>query len=565
VLNRVMRKVALLVISTLLMVFGVTTLSNAAVQTTVVIHYQPAAGNTDDWSLWIWEPGAQGATRNFDGTDAFGKVATLEFDHVVTDLGFIVKVGSFSKKDGTIDRSIRNFVGGRAEVWVKGGVSTVFQTDPSIVLPKPVMPSWAKDASIYEVNLRQFSSSSSKFAAVQSALPRLKRLGVKILWLMPLHPISVEGRKGTLGSPYAVQNYLEVNPEYGTLADLKSLVNAAHAQGFHVIMDWVANHTGLDNVWTVEHPEWYTLVNGVIQPNVDWTDVADLDFSNSEMRTEMIDAMKYWVTEVGIDGYRCDFSGGVPTSFWNEASAELRALKPLFMLSENDSDFSQLDSAFVSNYGWNLMSAMNSFASSGGTNMDLYPALARIKSQYPGGTFPMTFITNHDENSWNGTEYERLGAYVRRFSALSFTLPGMPLIYNGQEIGLNRRLEFFENDPISWKTTATSTALTEFYRKLVALKTKNAALWNGSYGGALTIRDGSNPFVLSYSRAKGTSKVIVSINLSSKTQKNKISIGNSMAGYYYDFATGKKVKLASSLTVTVPANGFVIYSTTQVK
>lgn len=177
----------------------------------------------------------------------------------------------------------------------------------------------------------------------------------------------------------------------------------------------------------------------------------------------------------------------------------------------------------------------------------------------------MTFITNHDENSWNGTEYERLGAYVRRFSALSFTLPGMPLIYNGQEIGLNRRLEFFENDPISWKTTATSTALTEFYRKLVALKTKNAALWNGSYGGALTIRDGSNPFVLSYSRAKGTSKVIVSINLSSKTQKNKISIGNSMAGYYYDFATGKKVKLASSLTVTVPANGFVIYSTTQVK
>ncbi|MEY4310103.1 MAG: hypothetical protein RLZ71_29 [Actinomycetota bacterium] len=547
------------------MVFGVTTLSNAAVQTTVVIHYQPEAGNTDNWSLWLWEPNQNGFTQDFNSTDTFGKVATVEFDHTVTDLGFIVKVGNFAKKDGTIDRSIRNFVGGRAEVWVRGGVATVFTTDPRLVQPRPVMPTWAKDASIYEVNLRQFTSSSNKFAAVQSALPRLKKLGVKILWLMPLHPISVEGRKGTLGSPYAVKNYLEVNPEYGTLADLKSLVNAAHAQGFHVIMDWVANHTGLDNVWTVSHPEWYTRVNGVIQPNADWTDVADLDFSNTDMRTAMIDAMKYWVNEVDIDGYRCDFSGGVPTDFWNQANTALQAIKPLYMLSENDSDFSQLESAFVSNYGWNFMSAMNSFASSGGTNMDLYPALIRFKSQYPAGTFPMTFITNHDENSWNGTEYERLGVYVKRFSALYFTVPGIPLIYNGQEIGLNRRLEFFENDPISWKTTATSTALTEFYRKLVALKSKNAALWNGTYGGALTIRDGSNPFVLSYSRAKGTSKVIVSINLSAKSQKNKISIGNSMAGYYYDFATGKKVKLASSLTVTVPANGFVIYSTTQVK
>lgn len=547
------------------MVFGVSTLSNAAVQTTVVIHYQPQAGSTDNWSLWVWEPQATGFTQEFSSTDTFGKVATIEFDHVVTDLGFIVKVGNFAKKDGTIDRSIRNFVGGRAEVWIRGGVATVFTTDPRLVQPRPVMPVWAKDASIYEVNLRQFSSSSNKFAAVQAALPRLKRLGVKILWLMPLHPISVEGRKGSLGSPYAVQNYLEVNPEFGTLADLKSLVNTAHAQGFRVIMDWVANHTGLDNVWTVSHPEWYTRVNGVIQPNADWTDVADLDFSKTDMRTAMIDAMKYWVTEVDIDGYRCDFSGGVPTDFWNAANTQLQALKPLYMLSENDSDFSQLESAFVSNYGWNFMSAMNSFASSGGTNMDLYPSLVRFKSQYPAGTFPMTFITNHDENSWNGTEYERLGPYVKRFSALYFTVPGMPLIYNGQEIGLNRRLEFFENDPISWKTTATSTALTEFYRKLVALKTKNPALWNGAYGGPLKVHDGSNPFVLSYSRTKGTSKVIVSINLSSKTQKNKISIGSSMAGYYYDFATGKKVKLASPLTVTVPANSFVIYSTTQVK
>jgi glycosidase len=555
-----MRKLALLMVAALVAVFGAVQPSSAATVSTVVVHYQPAAGNTDDWSLWLWEPGGNGFTKQFDSTDAFGKVATVEFDHAVTDLGFIVKVGAFTKRDGTTDRSIRNFTNGRAEVWVKGGVATVLTLDPGIVLPKPVMPTWARSAAIYEVNVRQFSSSANKFGAIQAQLPRLKKLGVQILWLMPIYSISVEGRKGSLGSPYAVKNYKEVNPEYGTLASLKALVNAAHAQGFHVIFDWVANHTGLDNVWTVSHPEWYTTVNGVIQPNSDWTDVADLNYDSAEMRAAMIDSMKYWVTEVGIDGYRCDFSGGVPVSFWNEANTELQKIKPLFMLSENDSDYSQLNSAFTANYGWALMSDLNGFVSRGGDAYDFLSVLSHLNKDYPAGTFPMTFITNHDENTWNGTEFERLKGYVKRFAALQFTVPGMPLIYNGQEIGLNRRLAFFENDPIVWKTSG----YTEFYRKLVALKTANVALWNGASGGVAKQYLGSNDNILTFTRVKGTSKVVVAINLTSKAQSSTVSLG-SVAGTYYQYSNGKKVKLVSKNKFTLAAGAFEIYSTKLVK
>ena len=555
-----MRKVALFLVAVLAMVIGVSSSSTAATSSTVTIHYQKAAGSTDNWNLWLWEPGQNGFNVDFTSTDSFGQVATYTFDHTVTDVGFIVKVGNFLAKDGDQDRSIRNFVGSNAEVWVKSGVSTVYTSNPDIVLPKPVLPTWARSAAIYEVNVRQFGAGANKFANIQAQLPRLKKLGVQILWLMPIYPISVDGRKGTLGSPYAVADYTGVNPEFGSLADFKALVNAAHAAGFHVILDWVANHTGLDNPWTA-NPDWYdNVVNGVIQPNHDWTDVADLNYNNPDMRAEMIASMKYWVNETGIDGFRCDFSGGVPTEFWNEANAQLQAIKPLFMLSENDSDYSQLQSAFVANYGWSLLGDMNTFARDGGDSYEFISAIQHISKEYPSGTFPMTFITNHDENSWNGTEYERLGAYVKRFSALYFTLPGMPLIYNGQEIGLKRRLQFFENDPIVWS----SSSMTDFYRKLVALKTKNVALWNGTAGGAIKQILGTNDNVLSYTRVKGASKVVVLINLSSRTQTTSVSLGTA-AGTAYKYSNGAKTKLASTQKFTIPAGSFEIYSTVLVK
>ena len=558
-----MRKLSVLLIAAMALVFGAAVPTQAAGQSTVTIHYQPAAGNTDAWNLWVWEAGQNGFNLDFTADDSFGKVATYTFDHAVTDVGFIVKVGNFEKKDGTIDRSIRNFTNSNAVIWVKGGVATVFTSNPDISVPKPVLPTWAQSASIYEVNVRQFSAAAygQKLKAVMAQLPRLKKLGVKILWLMPIYTISVEGRKGTLGSPYAVKNYTEVNPEFGTLQDFEDLVAAAHAQGFHLILDWVANHTGLDAIWT-SNPSWYqTLVNGVIQPNSDWTDVADLNYDNADMRAAMIAAMKYWVNTAGIDGYRCDFAGGVPTDFWNEAAAQLQAIKPLFMLAENDSDYSELQSAFVANYGWSLLGDMNSFARSGGDAFEFIGTIKHIANDYPKGTFPMTFITNHDENSWNGTEYERLGAFVKRFSALYFTVPGIPLIYNGQEIGLKRRLQFFENDPITWTTSS----MTDFYRKLVALKTKNVALWNGTAGGTVKQYMGSNDNVLSYTRVKGASKVVVLINLTARAQTDVVKLGSVSAGTFYKYSTGAKAKLVASQKFVLPAGGFEIYSTVLTK
>ena len=366
------------------------------------------------------------------------------------------------------------------------------------------------------------------FNGLKAQLPRLKTLGVKILWLMPIYEISQKGRLGSLGSPYAIKNFTKVNPEFGTLTEFKSLVAEAHKQGFHVILDWV--------------------------------DVADLNYDNAEFRTAMFNAMKYWVTSTGIDGFRCDFAGGVPTDFWEDTNAKLQTIKPLFMLSENQSDYSHLNSAFVANYGWSLMGAFNDFASRGGDANSFSRPLDQSAMLYPRGTFPLNFITNHDENSWNGTEFERMGGYVKRFAALSFTFPGMPLMYNGQEIALNKRLAFFESDPIVWKKST----MTDFYRKLIALKTKNQALWNGAYGGTFTQLSGSTDDVLTFTRVRGANKVVVVVNLTDSTQRSTVSLGSS-AGIYYKYSNGVKSKLTSEQKFIVPAGAFEIYSTNLVK
>lgn len=418
-----------------------------------------------------------------------------------------------------------------------------------------VLPDWAKSATIYEVNIRQYTPEGT-FKAFEKQLPRLHSLGVKILWFMPIHPISKTNRKGTLGSPYSVDNYKEVNPEYGTKQDFKELVTAAHAAGFKVIMDWVANHSGFDNPWT-KNAGWYTTKNGVIQsPNDDWTDVADLNYESKDMRNAMLDAMKYWVTEFDIDGYRCDVSFEVPVDFWNSATTELQKIKPLFMLSEAQGAADQLQQAFVADYGWNLLQTFNNNAREGVVETDFTDALTRLTSDYPTGTFSMNFITNHDENTWNGTEYERLGAYVKRFSALYFTVPGIPLIYSGQEVGLNRRLAFFEKDQISW----TPSPMTDFYKKLVALKSENPALWNGSSGGNFKLLSSSKDTVLAYSRTLGKNKVVVVINLAKKAVTTKIKLG-SATGSYFKYSNGGKAMLVANQSFTVPAGGFEIYST----
>jgi len=422
---------------------------------------------------------------------------------------------------------------------------------------KSVLPEWAKTSTIYEVNIRQFSDAGD-FKSVTKSLPRLQKLGVGILWLMPIQPISKEKRKGTLGSPYSVADYKGINSEFGNAEDLKALIASAHKLGMKVIIDGVANHSGGDNPWLANKSWYHQDYNGdVIAPNRDWTDVAWLNYDNLEMRAAMIDAMKYWVTQFDIDGFRADVASGVPVDFWEEAGKQLQSIKPLFMLAEEQGTAGMLDQAFVSNYNWRLLNLMNQIANDE-VDVQSFISFYRLKlPSYPTGSFPMNFITNHDENSWNGSEYKRLGAAVPAMAALTFSLPGIPLIYSGQEVGSTREIEFFEKDLIPNLEVANET--TTFYTKLVALKKKNKALWNSSGNSISELMQG-NTKVISFYRSTEKNRVITFINASSVAQKVKVDV-REVKGSYFSFTSGKKVNLTSNLNITLKPWQFEIYST----
>jgi len=419
-----------------------------------------------------------------------------------------------------------------------------------------VLPTWANSATIYEVNVRQYTEAGT-FKAFEAHLPRLQKLGVKILWLMPIHPISELNRKGSLGSPYSVANYKGINPEFGNEADFRSLMTKAHALGFKVILDWVANHSGWDNPWTA-NKSWYHTDSGgnIIPPNNDWTDVAWLNYKNQDMRKAMIEAMAYWVKTFDVDGFRADVAAGVPTDFWKQANTQLQAIKPLFMLAEDQSVQSLLDDAFIANYNWELKDLVKAIADGGKDRTDLEAMATNQSFTYPTRSFPMNFITNHDENSWSGTEFDRLGASVSAMAALTFTYPGMPLIYSGQEVGNTKRLAFFEKDLIPGLSLANS--ITAFYTKLVSLKTKNSALWNNS-SAKLVPTPGNNNSVIAYSRTSGANKVFTVINASDKTQKVTLNLTKLNAAYYL-FSTGKLATLKTTLTLTLKPWQYEIYS-----
>jgi len=419
-----------------------------------------------------------------------------------------------------------------------------------------VLPTWANSATIYEVNVRQYTEAGT-FKAFEANLPRLQKLGVKILWLMPINPISKLNRKGTLGSPYSIADYKGINPEFGSAADFKSLMTKAHALGFKVILDWVANHSGWDNAWTLNKSWYHTDSDGnIIPPNNDWTDVAWLNYKNQDMRKAMIDAMAYWVRTFDVDGFRADVAGGVPTDFWKQANTQLQAIKPLFMLAEDQSSSSLLDDAFITNYNWELKDLLNSVATGNKDRTDFENMATNQSFNYPTRSFPMNFITNHDENSWSGTEFDRLGAAVPAMAALTFTYPGIPLIYSGQEVGNTKRLAFFEKDLIPGLTIANAT--TSFYTKLVSLKNKNAALWNNS-AAKLVSTPNDNKSVISYSRTSGANKVITLINASGSTQKVTLDLSKLGASYYL-FSTGKLATLKNTLTLTLKPWQYEIYS-----
>ncbi len=379
-------------------------------------------------------------------------------------------------------------------------------------------PDWVKNANMYEVNLRQYTKEGT-IKAFEAHLPRLKEMGVDILWFMPIHPIGVKKRKGTLGSYYSIQDYKGVNPDHGTLADFKSLVKKCHQMGMYVMLDWVANHSAWDNAWVTEHPDWYTYDNDTITHPLNekgeptgWTDVADLNYNNKAMRAAMIDALKYWVKECDIDGYRCDVAGFVPTDFWNDARAALNKEKTVFMLAEWEDPVLH-EKAFEMTYGWEYHHLINDIAKGKKGVKELMEYYEKDKGRFPEGAIRLYFTSNHDENSWNGSTTERMGDARNALAVLSATFDGMPLVYSGQESDNAQRLEFFEKDEIAWGDFK----MQEFYKKLLTLKRYNKALWNGSHGGRLLRIDNAmteSAPILGFLREKEGDQVVVFVNLS---------------------------------------------------
>lgn len=378
-----------------------------------------------------------------------------------------------------------------------------------------VHPAWTKNATIYEANIRQHSKEGS-FQKFEEYLPELKKMGVKVIWLMPINPIGEKNRKGPLGSYYAVRDYKGVNPEFGTPADFKKLVESIHAQGMYVIIDWVPNHTAWDHPWTEKHPEFYKKdKDGKFVPPVpDWADVIALDYSNQQLRKEMLEAMRFWLTEYNIDGFRCDVAAMVPTDFWNDTRKELDKTKKVFMLAEAH-EFELHEKAFDMTYGWQYKDLFNEIAQGKKSVKDLDAYLNGEEKHYHPDAYRMLHITNHDLNSWEGTEFVRLGDAVETFLVLSNIMKGMPLMYSGQEAGNNKALNFFERDPIEWKAHP----FKQLYTKLFQLKKTNKALWNGLAGGEMQrIHTGADEHVFAFTREKEGNKIVAIFNLSNKAQ-----------------------------------------------
>ncbi|TVZ25306.1 alpha amylase catalytic subunit [Gillisia sp. Hel_I_86] len=405
---------------------------------------------------------------------------------------------------------------------------------------------------IYEANIRQYSPEGT-FNAFTQDIPQLKELGVKVIWVMPVYPISVKNRKATggkmvteiedekerekyLGSYYAVSDYTKVNPDLGTIEDFQKLVDVAHENGMFVIMDWVANHTGWDHAWITEHPEYYTQnekgeivdpLNPETGESWGWTDTADLNYDNKELWEAMTNEMKYWVENHDIDGFRADVAGEVPTEFWNQAVREIKEVKPVFMLAESEKKDLFYD-AFDMGYNWEGHHIMNEIAQGkkGVKDWDAY--MTKIDTLYQKDDFLMNFVTNHDENSWNGTVKERMGDAGEAMLALTYTLPGMPLIYSGQEYDLDRRLLFFEKDSIP----RTKGKIWPLLVKLGQLKNNNNALAGGKNAAAYSrLKTNKDEQVLAFSRGSGDDMVIYVANLTKAPVKFKMELHGKFQNY----------------------------------
>ena len=386
--------------------------------------------------------------------------------------------------------------------------------------PQGAHPDWTYDAVVYEMNVRQYTPEGT-FAAAAEHLPRLKELGVDIVWMMPIYPIGVKERKGTLGSYYAISDYCATNPEFGTLEDFDAFVAKAHELGLKVIIDWVANHTSPDALWITERPaDWYVRDeqgNTIVQ--YDWTDIAKLNYDNHDMRAEMEKCMRFWM-ERGIDGFRCDMACEMPFDFWKSVIPSIRKDYPqMYWLAEGE-HVELHNGSFDASYAWELHHLLNAIARGEKGVAELKEYIAKDAANTPAEAFRLMFTSNHDENSWAGTEFERMGDAAKVMAVLTFTLPnGQPLIYTGQEMGWNKRFEFFEKDHIpAWEVNEYA----EFYKSMTTLRHNNKALAAGERGGKIEYIEDVPQGVFAFKRAVEGNTVTVYANLT----KEAVSFNN---------------------------------------
>jgi alpha-amylase len=436
-----------------------------------------------------------------------------------------------------------------------GSESTHIEQADSTAKMAPVTgaPSWIRQSNMYEVNVRQYTPEGT-FKAFSAALPRLREMGVDILWFMPVTPISKTDRKGTLGSYYAVQHYTSINPEFGTMGDWKTLVKQAHEMGFKVITDWVANHTGADHPWLVTHPGFYLKDStGKALSAFDWTETRDLDYNNRELRDSMIAAMKFWLDETGIDGFRCDVAGEVPTDFWEECIPTLKAKKNILMLAEGDKPELHM-AGFDVSYYWEMFHMMKNIAAGKNNALAIDSVLMKEDTSFPAGSVRLYFTSNHDENSWNKSDYGTFpGLKHAAFAVLTQTLRNsLPLIYSGQEEPVLRKIEFFEKDYMQFSKYKRA----PFYRALLHLRKSTPAL--ATDASFRKVNAGNDKALYSFVREKEGHKLLVILNLSGKEQQ--VSVADvSLEGKPLNVFLGIKEPVNATHSFAIEPWGYVIY------
>ncbi len=415
------------------------------------------------------------------------------------------------------------------------------------------MVSWGQGTNIYEVNTRQYTKEGT-FNAFAQHLPRLKDMGVEVLWMMPITPIGVKGRLGTMGSYYACSSYTKINPEYGNEEDFRQLVNQAHQLGMKVIIDWVTNHTGQDHEWVSAHPDFYLKDNaGNFVENNGWTDVIDLDYSNMALREAMVDAMQYWVKNFDIDGFRCDMAHLVPLDFWMMARKSCDETKWLFWLAECDDD--RYIDVFDVNYAWRWMHATDKMAKNREYGLNSIVPLLREDLDLLPNACKLWFTSNHDENSWNGTEYEKYGSLAKTWAVFSAMFPGIPLIYSGQELPNYKRLAFFEKDYIEWNSQ--TPALHGFYQTLLQLRKHNPCFNTTVSYQSIAVPNCND--ILAFTLQNEGKSILVLFNFS-QTETHSVPVHiDTLAGSYRSLFSGLDYQFQDNEIFDIEAAGYLVY------